>query len=271
MNQNTLAPIEQLLLGIWGDIKTCKTTLALTAPKPIFHIDADLGFERAEGKVLQDYPGIIITKLTDEPFEAQRQVQPFEIITKRYAMPIRWPGAPVTGLIDLLGVIASDVGSAYMHPEIASIVIDTGTVMWQVASGAHLERAQLKDPTRINLSQIEYARPNSEMRALYGGARAYGKNLVIAHHVGGKYQDVLGDRGVESQRIGDTWAGFGGMGGIVDVVGRTGVDYSVKGVVKPVLRIDECGYSLTMRDLVLEYPTFKLILEAINGLRSAGL
>ena len=32
-----------MIVAIWGSEKTCKTTMALTFPKPLYHFDLDVG------------------------------------------------------------------------------------------------------------------------------------------------------------------------------------------------------------------------------------
>ena len=78
-----------------------------------------------------------------------------------------------------------------LEPRISSMLLDNGTVMWNVAKDAQLEKAQGSKTDRISLLPIEYSTPNGQMRAVLGSAQHYGKNLYIPHHVGGKYESRL--------------------------------------------------------------------------------
>ena len=120
---------------------------------------------------------------------------------------------------------------------IASIMIDTGTIMWEVDHQAHLERVQIEGEKngkiRESLLQIEYSRPNAEARAIYSFPRSSGKNLVSINHLGAKYGVGLVEqrRGGKSEKvmkndvvIGESWSGFTKLGQVVDVVVRTRVE-----------------------------------------------
>jgi hypothetical protein len=266
-----MADIDMLLVGIWGDIKTAKTTFALTAPKPLFHMDLDLGFERAENRFESSSDIHKINSNLSEFLSTLNGIPQDAIITRRYPVPILWPGQNIQGMIALLETVTTDIGTAYMTPGIKSVVVDTGTVLWTVATSAHLERVQQRNEQRQRLQQIEYARPNAEMRALYGAARSYNTSLVITHHVGGVYKEQLGTQGIESMRVGDTWAGFTGMGGVVDIVGRTGITRNGTNDITPMMQVETCGYSLALEGQMLENPTFNGVLDTINNLRTTGV
>jgi hypothetical protein len=266
-----MADIDTLLVGVWGDIKTAKTTFALTAPKPLFHMDLDLGFERAESRFEAGSEIHKINTNLSDFLSTMNGIPAETIITKRYPVPILWPGQNIQGMIALLEAVTADIGAAYMAPSIKSVIVDTGTVLWTVSTSAQLERVQQRNDQRQRLQQIEYARPNAEMRALYGAARSYSTNLVITHHVGGVYKEQLGNQGIESMRVGDTWSGFTGMGGVVDIVGRTGISRNGDKEITPMLQVETCGYSLALEGQVLENPTFASVISTINNLRSAGV
>jgi len=266
--------LESLALGIWGDIKTCKTTFALTFPKPLIHFDLDQGIKRALPRfrefsyqqVAENMPLSSVTKLTD-------------IISKPYRLPIKWPGQPVASMLSLWDVFMDDLRVACETPEIKTIVVDTGSVLWRIATQAHLERVQKEKPERVNLIQIEYAKPNTEMRGAIGAVKAYGKNLVMVHHVGGIYKDVLTAKGVEQQRVGDTWEGFGGMGGMVDIVVRAYIDHvqgnyiAGKGLTYtqvPTIAIETSGVTLAAEGMTLPNPKYETLMGLLNALRTQG-
>lgn len=262
---NNITPVQILSLGLWGDIKTAKTTLALTAPKPLFHADLDLGLDRAISRFANDH----VTQI-DHPLSTlleSRTLHDNEIVSRPYLIPMLWPGQSMQGMLTMLNTVVTDVAAAYACPNIKSVIIDTGTVLWTLATNAHLERVQQTNSQRQRLQQIEYARPNSELRTLYSAARTYRKNLIITHHMGGIYKERLTDHGVESVRIGDTWAGFSGMGAIMDIVVRTAISRN-DAIPVPMIKIETCGYALALEEQELTNPTFDMLLGIINNLRN---
>ncbi len=271
------ALVMQLLLCIWGEIKTAKSSIGLTFPKPLMHFDFDMGFHRAEPRVSH----LKILKVPwDQPLSnVIPQVAPDnppDIITKPYPKPIKFPGQKVFGMLDLWeNHIVPDVMSVCAAPWIVSVNFDTGSVMTEVAQAAHLERAQQREPGRTQLTQIEFGKPNGELRALYDAMKTYGKNLASVHHVGGVYQESFVPHGnsvkKESVRIGDTWQGFTGTGKAVDVIGRMEI---IRGAVNgskptPQMTIVTCGLTLTAEGIPLLNPTYEGILSLINGLRGS--
>jgi hypothetical protein len=278
MQNNTIPPVTSLSLGLWGDIKTAKTSLACSAPGPIVHFDLDQGFDRATGQLRHKNfhiapPG----QLSMFMVQNGHTLDANSIITIPYQMPIQFPGQAVIGYVDLLNLVIADVGCAYPDAIIRSIIVDTGTVMYDLVTKAALERIQATSKTpRQRLQRMEYSRPNAELRAIYGAQKTYRKNLIITHHIGGVYQDVLTERGVDSQRVGDTWAGFAGLGAIVDMIGRTAIGVDDAGNKQPMIQIETSGYTLALEGQILAFPgeltntAFDQILTMINTLRNAG-
>ncbi len=267
-----MEPLSTLVLGVWGEIKTAKTTLGLSFPKPLFHLDFDQGIDRALPRFLD----CRVLRVPDNTPLSQVNMQGADIITKPYILPIKWPGQAIQGLIKLWESVMDDMRVACESSYIKSIIPDTGSGMWKMCTLAHLERLQLKDPNRQSIIQIEYGRPNGEMRAMFSAGRKYYKNMAILHHVGGMYEekfvpDGKGGLKKESIRIGDTWDGFGGMGQFVDIVAKTHKG-STDGSAPPLsLTFETCGLTLAAEGMNIPTPSYDSILNLINGLRSSGL
>lgn len=278
-SQQGWSDITELRLGIWGDIKTAKTSLALSFPKPLVHFDLDQSLIRAAHRYATKFSieqlSLYMPLITW--MEAHGGQPPPDIISIPYQIPIKWPGTKVHGMIAMWDAFVNDVMTAYSTPWVRSVSMDTGTMVWSVATTAHLERVQITNPDRQNLIQIEYSRPNTELRGLYGGATTYHKNLCITHHVGGLYQDQLTSKGVEQMRVGDTWDGFSKMGTLVDLVGRTYITKQNpmmaggKPLIIPALRVDTCGLTLSLEGQEVLNPTYDTLLAEINSLRAQGL
>ena len=152
-------------------------------------------------------------------------------------LPLRFPGRNNEGFLDLLEQrIIPDMIAACESSYYKSIMIDTGTQLWEILTQAHLERVQKsnENKTRQNLIQIEYARPNLEARALYQAAKSNDKSLISIHHLGAKYgvgfEEV--QKGKNKEKIlkkdtvlGETWKGFTQLGQIVDTIVRHDLEW----------------------------------------------
>ena len=265
--------IETLNVGAWGDIKTFKTTLGFSFPKPLVHLDLDLGFERASNRILPEFS--IVRIPFNQHLTAQILAQG-DIITKQYRFPIKFPGQPIRGLLSVWEEqMIPDMVLIFGTERIKSILLDTGTVMWNIDKDAQLERAQIngqaQNKGRESLLPIEYALPNQEMRALLGTAKQMNKNLYIPHHIGGKYSSSLS--GI-STRIGDTWDGWNHLGAAMDVITQTsrGIGPMVVGQAQeqfPQIMIETCGYSISAEGQILQNPTFDILLNYINAMRDS--
>ena len=287
--------IKVLQVGIYGDIKTCKTSLALSFPKPMVHLDLDLSFERAL-PMLDDNLNIEIL----EPHEqlTSKHMDSLDVIAVRYQVPMKVESdrTKLEGFLDLWEQrVVKDIAQAFRHPRIRTVNFDTGTMLWKLASAAQLERVQKKasEKTREQLIQIEYARPNNEMAELFNFAKHTRTNLVSLHHEGNQYGmgTELNAQGksvtVSNTVIGKTWDGFKGMGRLVDIVGRC--QLAVKcitcgnillaneqgsheprheiGATVPVFEIEACGLTLNMKNQVIPAPSFEVVLAMVNALR----
>ena len=268
-------PVRTLRLGIWGDIKTAKTSLAMTFPKPIFHADLDQGFHRVSNRLgglnVLEWNNLDPQKmLADKVASTQYR---YDIYSKAYQQPMPWPGIKIVGIEAIWNEVVQDILTAYQVPDFQTVVIDTGSIAWQLSTGAHLERLQGINPSREKLLPIEYGRPNLEMRALYGGAQTSGKNLAIVHHMAGKYeiQNIGGQ--LKEIEVGKTWKGFKEMGAMVDVVGQTLIQNDDNPNLPriPSIYIWTCGLTLGMERQYIDNPTYKMLLSQINDIREGEL
>ena len=304
-----MRPINNITLANFGEIKTTKTTFGLTAPKPLLHLDFDQGVDRAIWR-FQEYSTEYVNSGT--PLRSINLGEK-DITTKEYVLPLDLPGNPNTGFVKMWEEeVFNDVVAACQNPLIKSIVIDTGTSMWGLASRAQLERARKTNPERQSLIPLEYRKPNDDMRSLFGAIKTTKKTLIVTHHLEGVYRPVWvkssrGEPEYKESRVGDTWAGWSHIGGMVDMVARNFVEnqYHIaihggspvkvvatsdeaarnlvdiklqpqivsiqidKGVApKPFLIMEKCGLSLDAEGLRLDNPTVEGVVGLINALRN---
>lgn len=260
-----MEPLNQLVGAIWGEIKTYKSTIACTWPKPLAHLDFDLGFHRAEPQ----FAHLNVVKVPrDQPIGAY--LANGDIITKPYQMPVKW-GTTVSGCIELWNLVVADLKAIYENPRIQTLCIDTSSVFWNVRTGAQLEKAQTRNPSRTRLQEIEYGEPNTDMRAMLGACRTYNKNLILVHHVGGVYREKLTAQGSESVRVGDTYAGWTHTGGLVDIILKTSsLSTNGQGPRQVETEILTCGLTLEAEGIKILDANFDSILAVVNALRGAN-
>ncbi len=266
--QGELWGVDTFQLATWGDIKTCKTTLGLTFPKPLVLLDLDRGFHRARQRFTQYR--ILELKLGEELTNIHLD-SGAEIIVVPYQMPIVFPGQRNPESLLLWNKMIQDVYVACYHPNVKTINYDTGSVLWLLSRSAHLERVQTENQSRQTLGQFEYNKPNTEMRALLTMPKAWGKNLVIEHHMAGKYEDVQKGNSLTTEKIqvGYTWEGWNRIGAIVDVIGQTYIARSSDGPPTPSLRLETCGLTLAAEGEIITNPTYESVLSKIIAERLA--
>ena len=248
-----------LILSYHGASKTGKTTFGFTAPKPLAHLDFDLGRERAIWR-----------------FKPEEQQQ---IISYPLAEPPKWN----IGSGDATRLWANFeryYEQCLNSPYFKTIFIDTGTQMWKANHQEYLENYIQKTSRkpRTTLLQIEYRTPNDRMRAKLLAARQSGKLLIVSHYEADEYEerwvtDADGSPKKESIKTGrKTHSGFGEMTNLTDlhlytylkqkqVNGRT--------LYIPAMVVLTCGIAPpSIIGAELEEPTWNKLMELIERSRS---
>ena len=186
------------VVALCGDEGTGKTTMALTWPRPIHHMDIDVGgFERAAWRLNQ-------SGLNTESFA--RPIQESALlgnITEKKSGRITdvRVAKRVEGMKELWEEIIKSYVRALKDKEIATIVIDSATMLWQIAHSAHLQELQDKQiaqgkagkdwaDLRERLTSMEYGPANDRMRQLFHSARGTSTNLVLVHYPRPEYRDI---------------------------------------------------------------------------------
>ena len=292
-------PLERLLVAVMGEAKSTKTSFALTFPKPMVDFDLDQSFERCEARFRALYPDAKILKLPPGAELLDGHMAAFDLIVRQYRLPITLPGRAPTGMKELWDDhIINEIVRADENPRIKTCMIDTGTVLWEVNRMAHLQRTNDRsEKERERLIRIEYARPNTEARSLLSAARFTSTNLIVTHHVKGKYGPgmVENKRGEmelkQDQLIGETLDGYKETNAIVDITARvrseitcehenvTFIDneagraqhgaHKINETPVPALVINECGYALSAQGKKITTPSFDSLLALVNERRDA--
>ena len=208
-------PFQAKLGLLYGPEKTGKTTLALGLPKPMVIMALDESIDRAIGRYLMqpEAAGMQVLEVGHQetmPYDSLRDIDPQTIVIRRYNSPLILPGQNVWGYQELWeGNMVPEFIWMMEHPTIESVVVDTGGIMWTIAHTAQLQRAQA-NKSRERLSQIEYSRPNEEMRRLLGFAKLRRKSVLFTHHEKTRW--------VDKEPAGITWDGWSHLGRYVDYI-----------------------------------------------------
>ncbi len=220
-----------MILGIWGEDKTCKSTLALSAPKPLVDMEFDIGgFDRAKRNLphlpIADWckQGLVKYEAYAMPVQVGQldaktlSVRPSKIIVGMKELFYRWLEAYLRHLQD---------------PNIATIIIDTATLLYSITCDGYLQEKQEiqldrlgnvlpGERLRVQLTQMEYREPNNRMRGIIYNAKASGKNLVLVHHARDEYKLQMSNGSMVSAPTGKKErAGFATLGDSADFIVHT--------------------------------------------------
>jgi hypothetical protein len=250
-----------LIISYHGPEKSGKTTFGFTAPKPMLHLDFDMGRERAIHRFRSVEKDIITVPLPEPPgwvIGSGAATALWANFERIYDQGLR------------------DTG-------IKSIFIDTGTQMWKANTQEYLENhVKRVNPNRIQLQQMEYRTPNDRMRSKILAARTCGKILMIAHYETDEREErwvPRPDGGVikETVKTGrKEHAGFGEMRNLTDmhlrVFTKMTHEMNVAGVAQdrlvPYARIETPGWApLNAVGLEIAEPTYDLLVLMVKTMR----
>ena len=263
----------KIIFGIWGPDKSCKTTLGLTFPKPLALFEFDVGsYERAKYRFTEEVSkGLIIYNVYPTPIQAN--LAPTFQITEK-----------LVGIKELWRSFLQAYYEALTNPEIATLMIDTFTLNWEVGRQGFLQEKQESqgpnEKLRERLLPIEYAEPNARMRAILHAAKSQNKHLVLTHHAKDEYKPMPTERGIEDMRTGNKErAGWVPLGDVVDIMVETYLDK--KPALKqgnvviqpadektvPYCKVCLSGVALELVGLEFREPSYDKIMEQINRIR----
>lgn len=245
------------VIAICGEEGTCKTTMALTFPKPLRHYDIDVGgYRRAAWRLTTS-----------------------DIVSRSYPKPIQieklmgtTPGSPTTravvpkkvvGMRELWQRIVQDFVTDCQDKTVKTIVIDSATLFWNIAHSSHLQELQEKqlaqhlakngarvpfdeNDYRERLQPMEYGPANDRMRTVLHTARSFQKNLVLTHYPTDEYGVVPDARGnmVDGRTGRQVIDGFKETSKLADLIVWTSIKDIGVGKDKtkqPIARITKCG------------------------------
>lgn len=220
-----------MIVSIWGKEGDGKSSIGLSWPKPLFHLDLDLGgFDRAiwrveeeaakEGNRLrikrcaadEDIVGLNWDEwdIVSKPYLAPIQLGKLLGIQQQQGVSVRFP-REVIGIKELWQKIIIDVVNVCRVSVVKSVMPDSATQLWWICHTGFLQEKQevqigggvkTTDNTfREKLLPVEF--PNNRMRDLIYSVRSFGKNLVMTHYPKDIYKEKVTDKGIESYRSGE--------------------------------------------------------------------
>lgn len=218
-----MTELNPFVCCLWGDEKTCKTSTSLSWPKPLIHLDIDVGgFDRAIWRI--DKAGI-----TSESFPTPMQAEKMLGLTKLSGLSIDIH-KKVDGMLEAWQKIIMCFLKAVQDPKVKTIVFDTWTMAWTVSHRSVLQEIQEKQmakgvvvsEVRESLMSKDYGPANDRMTGIIQTARAYKKNLVLVHYPREIYATRIGKNGPEEYNTGKQEPdGFKHTTKLADIVIRT--------------------------------------------------
>lgn len=252
------------ITAICGDEGTCKTTMAISYPKPIFHLDVDVGgFRRAAWRLPE---GMKVLELPSDADLEKTDITGVDVITKSYPKPLQLEkmmgviseGTPSTrkvnvpkrevGMKQLWQAIITDFAFVCQRPEIRTIVVDSNTMFYNIGHKTRLQELQEiqeykwrtdkstkgqaipEDEYRERLQPVEYGTVYDRMKAVYHTARVYTKELVLTHYPTDEYGTIVNEKGnmVEGKTGNKIMDGYKDTGKLSDLVVWLRVDESMQ-------------------------------------------
>ena len=209
--------------SIVGDEGSCKSSMALTWPKPLYHFEFDIGgFDRAIWRFEKDFKVLRLNADADIPADC---CDKYDIISKPYPVPldiiklmgqitdgkktdkkftVRFPKR-VEGMKELWQAFVTDFVQVVQISKLASIIFDTSTLHYNVSHKTVLQEAQERqiynwlansqtakmpfdeNSFRERLQPTEYGFAYDKLRTVYQTAQAYRKNTVSVHYPTDEY------------------------------------------------------------------------------------
>ncbi len=260
---------------LWGEDKSCKNTLGFSFPKPLVDMEFDIGgFRRA----CRNLPHLPIKDWYDQKLITLEQFAiPFQIQLDD-AKNVR-PTKVIVGMKELFYQFAAKFIGHLQDPNIKTIMVDTGTLLYEITCQGYLQELQEKQaplnattgkgsdgkPLRTSLLPIEYREPYIRMRGFAYQAKAHKKHLIMTHHASDEYglvklrDGTLGE-GKTGKRVMHGWAQWGDS---ADVVGHTWWDSKA---MKAYFTV-ELAEVKELEGMSFENPTFETLDTIIKMIR----
>ena len=249
-----------------GENKTGTSSLSLTFPKPLYHVDFDPGgFERAARRFQEEVAnGLIEHRTFFTPLQALRD-KVGDITTMKPVKKLRGYKEQWYEMLSLyFGILE---GGKYK-----TAVFDTFTGVYELCRDAYLQELQEAQPAtaqpRERLLQIEYGAINKRMKVLIDAATEISQSrefhLVLVHHMTDIYEKKLVDGKVEDFKVGRDFAGWKKLDDLVHLLLECKLDKGKDGYI-PSAKIALSGMGLHLYNIsAIQNPTWEKIAKLIG-------
>ena len=249
-----------IIVALWGLEKSGKTTLALTFPKPILHLDLDVGgYNRAAWRMdTKDVSSISYPV----PLQTDKMIG---MIKDGVTLTVP---KKIVGVKELWQTVITAFVAGCQDEKVSTIIVDSATALWSICHRAYLQELQEKQQAqsvadkdlRERLQPIEYGEPNDRMKSVIFTARSFNKNLVLTHYPRAVYASKLTDKGVQEYDTGEKDIdGFKQTKALVDIAIKT----ELKGTTMSAV-VTLSGLGLGLVDMEFQGPTYQMLKSAIE-------
>lgn len=200
------------LTAICGEEGTCKTSMALSFPRPLSHLDIDVGgYARASWRI--DTEGIeshsFPKPLTDADIAKMKGGEyKQEASSRAIGVPKK-----IEGMKELWQTIIDQIVKDALDSSLHTIVIDSATMHYKIGCDAYLQELQEKQlyrwkndqqtknrpwndsEYREKLQPMEYGVVYDRLQRIYHTCRSYRKNLVLVHYPTDEYGTIADGKG----------------------------------------------------------------------------
>ena len=214
--------IPNMFVSISGDQKRGKTHFALTFPAPILLMSFDVGAK----------------------FVCEKHFPDKDVTIKEYNLPVvETTNAPITGVEQVWKDIQADFKDACESGKYKTVVIDTGTALWEIVRYAYKE-----ETSKMKLPPLGYVEPNARFLALFQTARACGINFVITNHL----KDEYANNEATGAKVLDGFKRTAGYADVCLTMARKGEKKDTRFVAK----IDDCRFDPFITGEEIEMPDY---------------
>lgn len=283
------------IVALCGEEGTCKTTMALTFPKPLSHLDVDVGgYARAAWRLdvsqaeSHSFPKPL-TEADIAKMKGQAIANP-KASTRSLGVPKK-----IEGMKELWQNIIDQIVKDALNQEVRTIVIDSATMHYKIGCDAYLQELQEKqlykhktnsqtrnipfdeNNFREKLQPVEYGNVYDRLQRVYHTCRSYRKNLVLVHYPTDEYGTIPDGRGglVDGKTGKVIMDGYKDTAKFADIV----MWLSVKSQMKegkedkfPVAKFTKCGVEgMGLRAVGMEVPaSYEGIINLKNLMQQGG-
>lgn len=243
-------------LSIVGRMKTGKTTLGLSAPKPLIIFDFEQGVNRIEPKYLKDMDKVKVVSYAAEMMTLRKK----EIENIKRVKKLVTTATVISAEVFWIKIL-QDYNAALEDANITSIMFDTFSSVWEARRLAFLEEVQKAEPDRKQLTPQEYFIPNVDMKMLITQAGLHNKILIVTHHTRSKY--VAGVETAEEEPD-----GFKYTSDLIEVEVWMSKRMSQQPLrMTPYGTIKACRLCMAAEEAELEAPTYDILAAYIDARR----